>query len=129
MAKRFRNCVGPQVRKLRMAKKWSQDQLAAKLAMAGLDNFDRVTVAKIESQIRSVFDFELQVIARILGVAVGELLPSTGGLKKDLSDLLAGERKGGSQLIIVFPSQANKSFSSPPPRAPPPDFRATLESQ
>lgn len=93
MARRFRNCIGPQVRKLRMKMQWSQDRLAAKLQIAGLDRFDRVTVAKIESQIRSVFDYELQVIAATFGVSATDLLPGTSALKKDLPDLQAGERK------------------------------------
>ena len=46
----------------------TQEQLAALLGTAGLHNFDRVTVAKVEGQIRSVFDYELAIIARILKV-------------------------------------------------------------
>tara|TARA_R110002096_G_scaffold342549_2_gene535530 strand:+ start:1559 stop:1840 length:282 start_codon:yes stop_codon:yes gene_type:complete len=92
MAKRFRNAIGPQMRKLRFNRDWTQDQLAAKLQLAGLE-FDRVAVAKIESQIRSVYDFELVVIAQVLGVALVDLLPSFSELDSDLSDLVAGRQK------------------------------------
>lgn len=81
--------AGPQASHER---EWSQDQLAAKLQFEGLENFDRVTVAKVESQIRSVFDFELQMIAKTFGVEAKHLLPTSGALKKDLPHLLAGER-------------------------------------
>jgi transcriptional regulator with XRE-family HTH domain len=58
MSRRYRNCIGPRVRELRMSKSLTQDQLAARLQLAGLHTLDRVGVAKIESQLRSVFDFE-----------------------------------------------------------------------
>lgn len=92
MAKRFRNCVGPQVRALRKEKGLTQDQFAARLNLAGLHTFDRVAVAKVESQIRSVFDFEAIVVAEVLGVSVEKLSPSKGELKKSLDDLIAGEK-------------------------------------
>jgi len=91
MSKRFRNCVGPQVRALRKKKSLTQDQLAARLQLAGLHSFDRVTVAKIESQIRSVFDFEIAVLAEVLGVRPEELFPSQTILKASLDSLIAGE--------------------------------------
>src|SRR6056297_483733 len=92
MSRRFRNCIGPQVRRLRMEKALTQDQFAARLQIAGLHSMDRVVVAKIESQIRSVFDFELSVIAAELGVAPDALLPSSRKLKPDLDGLIAGKR-------------------------------------
>ena len=92
MAKRFRNAVGPRIRKFRVEREWTQDQLAAKLQLAGLD-FDRVTVAKVESQIRSVYDFELVVVAEVLGVGAGELLPRFEQVEADLEALVAGERE------------------------------------
>jgi transcriptional regulator with XRE-family HTH domain len=51
MAKRFRNILGPKIRELRQRAGLSQDDLAARLQLAGLENLDRVAVAKIESQI------------------------------------------------------------------------------
>lgn len=92
MPKRFRNAIGPNVRRLRVEKGLTQEQLAAKLGMRGLINADRVWLAKVESQIRSVFDFELAVIADVLGVQAGELLPGRDDLIQDLPDLHKGMR-------------------------------------
>jgi len=92
MANRFRNCSGALIRAGRIAKGLTQDQLAARLQLAGLHTIDRVGIAKIESQIRSVFDFELAIIAAELGVVPAELLPSVRKLKPDLDDLIAGKR-------------------------------------
>lgn len=92
MPRRFRNVVGPAVRLLRIEKGLTQDQLAARLVLAGLTNADRVWVAKIESQIRSVFDYELAIVASVLGVKADDLLPEERKLKKDLPALQEGER-------------------------------------
>ena len=59
----------------------TQEQLAARLGSAGLHHFDRVTVAKIEGQIRSVFDYELAVIADVLRVELGDLFQTSKKLK------------------------------------------------
>lgn len=87
--RRFRNSVGPQVRKLRIAQDLSQDDLATKLQLAGLP-LDRAAVGKIEARIRSVFDFELAIIAGALGVATDRLLPPKEELIKILPALLDG---------------------------------------
>ncbi|MEX2578851.1 MAG: helix-turn-helix transcriptional regulator [Verrucomicrobiales bacterium] len=92
MSRRFRNITGPEIRRRRMARELSQDQLAARLQLAGLEHLDRVAVAKIESQIRSVFDWELAVIANVLGVDVGEFLPGKRKLGKELPDLVRGKK-------------------------------------
>lgn len=92
MAKRFRNAVGPAIRRRRDELGITQDDLAARLGRAGLHRFDRVTIAKIEGQLRSVFDFELPVIARILKVDIGDLFSSRKRLEDDLPDLIEGKR-------------------------------------
>ncbi len=91
MSRRFRNCCGPQIRAGRIAKGLTQDQLAARLQLAGLHALDRVGVAKIESQIRPVKDYEIVVIAAELGVESAQLLPSIRALKPHLDDLIAGK--------------------------------------
>lgn len=91
MPRRFRNSIGPAVRRLRIERGLTQDELAARLVLGGLTNADRVWVAKIESQIRSVFDYELAVIASVLGVKADDLLPEERKLKKDLPALQEGE--------------------------------------
>lgn len=91
--RRFRNVVGPQIAAAREALGWHQKDLEAKLQLAGLD-FSRVTVARIENQMRSVFDFELQVIAHVLGVEPAKLLPPLKQTMADLEDLRKGLREG-----------------------------------
>jgi len=89
--KRFRNAAGPQIRKLRTQQNLSQDALAAKLQLAGLD-LDRISVAKIEMQIRSVFDFELAVIADVLQVTTDDLRMPRVRFKTLLPALIAGKK-------------------------------------
>lgn len=84
---RYRNFVGPKIRQLRIAADMKQEDLCTKLNRAGLHNFDRVTVAKIESQIRSVYDFEAAIIATVLGVAPGELFPPLDDVEAEVSKL------------------------------------------
>ena len=92
MAKRFRNAAGPAIREQREALGMTQEQLAARLGAAGLHNFDRVTVAKVEGQIRSIFDYELAIFARIFKVEPGDLLPAQKTLNADLPSLIEGEK-------------------------------------
>ena len=69
-----RNVVGPQVRRLRYARGWSQSQLAVKLQLAGWD-ISRSGVAKIESQLVWVGDFELFYLMKVFQVGLADLLP------------------------------------------------------
>jgi transcriptional regulator with XRE-family HTH domain len=89
--RRFRNAAGPQIRKLRSEKELTQDQLATKVQLLGLD-LDRTALAKIETQIRSVFDFELAIIAKALGVSMDELRPAERNLREMLPALMAGKK-------------------------------------
>ena len=87
--RRFRNSIGPRLRRLRTEAGLTQDALAGKLQRAGLD-MDRTAVAKIEIQLRSVFDYELAMIARVLSVSPDELLPGETSLDSILPDLIRG---------------------------------------
>ena len=69
-----RNIVGPQVMAQRCRLGWSQPVLAAKCQLAGWD-ISRDIVARIELRIRWVADFELILLARVLGVEIANLLP------------------------------------------------------
>ena len=94
MARRFRNLIGPRIREFREKMGLTQDQLAARLQNAGLENFDRVAVAKIESQIRSVYDFEVIILANVLKRELREILGFTHAeVKKALPNLLTGHRE------------------------------------
>ncbi|MCB1086372.1 MAG: transcriptional regulator [Verrucomicrobiae bacterium] len=70
----------------------TQEQLSARLQLAGLDAMDRVTVAKIEAQIRSVYDYELALIAAVLNVPIPSLFPGIRLLKTQLDSLSKGTK-------------------------------------
>ena len=89
--RRFRNAAGPQIRKFRNQKELTQDQLAARIQLAGLD-LDRTALAKIEAQIRSLFDFELAIIAKALAVSMSDLVPVERRLREILPALKSGKR-------------------------------------
>ena len=68
------NFVGQTIRKLRDAKKLTQEMLSARCGVEGYE-ISRGTLAKIESEIRGVSDIEIFVIARVLGVKMEDLFP------------------------------------------------------
>jgi transcriptional regulator with XRE-family HTH domain len=74
---------------LRNARGWTQAELAAKVQIAGLE-LGRADIAKIESQLRSIYDFELFVLSNVLGVAATELNPSGKVFKGSLPSLRRG---------------------------------------
>lgn len=67
------NAIGAMVQKVRIGLGWSQLELATKCQLRNWD-IDRVIVAKIESRIRAVSDWELGLLCRVLGVFPDELL-------------------------------------------------------
>jgi transcriptional regulator with XRE-family HTH domain len=76
--KRPLNLIGPQVRKLRDRKGWTQEILAEKLQLAGWD-ISRTSLAKLEAQLRWVSDVELLFLSRVLRVDIADLYP--GGVQ------------------------------------------------
>ena len=68
-----RNVVGPVVRQIRQRKGLTQAELCAKLNLLGWD-ISRDTLAKLETQVRWVADFELLKLATALRIEVAELL-------------------------------------------------------
>ena len=70
-----KNIVGRRVAEAR--RRWkpalTQDALSGRLARLGIQ-LDRAAIAKIESNRRHVFDYELKALAGALGVEVGWLL-------------------------------------------------------
>ena len=71
---RYKNNIGPQVRRRRYALGWSQSILAAKLQIAGFD-ISRSGVSKIEARLSYVDDKSLLYLAEVLRVPVQELFP------------------------------------------------------
>ena len=72
---RFKNDVGPQVRRRRYALGWSQSVLTAKLQIAGFD-ISRSGVSKIEARLSYVDDKTLLYLAEVLKVQLQELFPT-----------------------------------------------------
>lgn len=75
MAK-IRNISGTAVRRYRDKRELSQPQLALKCQLLGWDA-SRDTIAAIEDGTRIVKDIEAAILAKVLGVAVGQLIPET----------------------------------------------------
>lgn len=67
------NCSGVRIREIRLALEWSQEQLAAKLQVCGLDT-NQKAVSRVETGLRVVPDYELLYYAEVLQVSVLWLL-------------------------------------------------------
>ena len=70
---RYKNNIGPQVRRRRYALGWSQSILAAKLQIAGFD-ISRSGVSKIEARLSYVDDKTLLYLAEVLKVTAARTL-------------------------------------------------------
>lgn len=69
------NASGQKIKELREAAGLSQEQLAAKIQLAGL-NLNQKAISRIETGERVVPDFELLFFSEVLNVPVSELLNS-----------------------------------------------------
>lgn len=67
------NLVGDRVKEARTKAQLTQDELSQKLGKLGA-SIDRAGIAKIETGIRGVLDFELVALAKALGVKITWLL-------------------------------------------------------
>lgn len=67
------NASGVKIRELREAVGLSQEQLAAKLQLAGL-NLNQKAISRIETGIRVVPDYELIYFSDVLSVPICKLL-------------------------------------------------------
>jgi transcriptional regulator with XRE-family HTH domain len=74
-AVRYKNNIGPQVRRRRYSLGWSQSDFATKLQLAGLD-ISRSGVSKIEARLSYVDDKTLLYLAEVLRVPVQDLFPA-----------------------------------------------------
>lgn len=68
-----KNLCGEKIRMARLKKRISQKDLAAKLQVNGV-TIERDCISRIEIGTRFVADYELKVLAEILGVSVEWLL-------------------------------------------------------
>lgn len=71
--RREKNAIGPLLREVRKAKGWSQEDLSVRCQLRYWD-MDRVMLAKIETGLRAVSDWELLLFCSVLGVTPDELL-------------------------------------------------------
>jgi transcriptional regulator with XRE-family HTH domain len=68
----MKNVVGKQIKVIREKSGITQEQLAIRLEMAGWQ-VDRFLISKIERGERQVLDTEVQLIAKVLKVAISDL--------------------------------------------------------
>lgn len=68
-----KNVCGEKVREMRIRKRMSQSELAAKLQVQGV-MLERDSISRIESGTRFVADYELCIFARVFNVSLDELL-------------------------------------------------------
>ncbi len=67
-----KNLIGKNLKKLRSARKMSQQELSSKLELLGV-YVCRGSVSRIEDYSRTVTDIELYAIAEVLNVDINEL--------------------------------------------------------
>ncbi|MBR3768412.1 MAG: XRE family transcriptional regulator [Clostridia bacterium] len=68
-----KNIIGARVEMKRKELGIKQKDFLAQLQVAGMD-INASGLSKLEGQIRSVYDYELAVISRVLGVSISWLL-------------------------------------------------------
>lgn len=95
------NLVGPQVRKWRDKKGWSQDFLATKLQLRGW-SVSRDSVASLESQRRRVPDCEMLFLARVLNVGLADLFPRGVALSR------IGPQFQSRGQLSIFPTRGER---------------------
>ena len=71
-----KNISGDKIREVRTKNRITQSDLAARLQVAGV-TLERDSISRVEIGTRFVADFELKIIAEILGVSVEWLLSET----------------------------------------------------
>lgn len=95
------NLIGPQVKKWRALKGWSQEVLAAKLQLRGW-SISRDSLASLELRRRRVPDCEMLFLARVFGVGLEDLFPRNLALSK------IGPQFQSGQKISLYPTRAEK---------------------
>lgn len=71
---RAQNIIGLKVRSIRMAKGWTQSDLARQCQLKGFD-ISRTGISQIEGVFRKVSDHEMVLIVKALRVPISELIP------------------------------------------------------
>ena len=89
-----RNIAGPQVRRLRSQQGITQQVFAERCQRMGWD-ISRDTLAKVESQMRWLADFELAFLAEALSVPLDLLLPERGTVTQRTIREFVGRLRAG----------------------------------
>jgi transcriptional regulator with XRE-family HTH domain len=95
------NLIGPQVRKWRDNRRWSQETMASKLQLLGW-SISRNSLAKLELGLRRVSDCELFFLAKVLRVDLRDLFPKQMPLKE------IGPAFQGGGRASIFPARGEK---------------------
>jgi transcriptional regulator with XRE-family HTH domain len=95
------NLVGPQVRKWRDYRGWSQERLASRMQLQGW-SITRHSLAKLELGLRRVSDCELFFLARVLRIDLRDLFPRQMPLK-EIGPVFQGGRR-----VSLFPARGDK---------------------
>ena len=95
------NVVGPQVRKLRNKRGWTQAVLAQKLQLQGWD-VSVGSLGKLEAQLRRVPDCELMFLAKVLKADFKDLFPKHASLQEVGPAFQSGRR------LALFPTRSEK---------------------
>jgi transcriptional regulator with XRE-family HTH domain len=109
---KVQNLVGPQVRKLRFNRGWSQAQLAIQLQLKGLD-VGREVVAQIEGQTHCVKDKELPYFAAVFQIELAGLFPPFAAdkpIQETVEHLLGHDATDGSPNVVMKSLQPNPSI-------------------
>ena len=67
-----KNIIGKKINLIRKQKEITQEQLAARLNIQGIE-MDRTMISKIEIQTREISDYEIKGFAIALGVTIEDL--------------------------------------------------------
>lgn len=74
-----KNISGDSIRIMRLKKRMTQEDLAAKMQLAGI-TLERDSISRIEIGTRFVTDYELLIFASVLGISVTSLLALQDGV-------------------------------------------------
>ena len=85
-----RNVCGIKVRKIRTEKGFSQEKVAVKAQLSGLD-LTQKAISRMENGKRLIADYELKYLADALGVSVRELFETAERSEKQSADKKSAE--------------------------------------
>jgi transcriptional regulator with XRE-family HTH domain len=104
-----RNLIGPQVRRLRCNKNWSQEALADRLQDMGW-NVTRGHIAKIESGEIWVSDIDHFLLSKVFAVDMEDLLPNMKSSESLF--IVLTQLTGGHLKMLMSPDEILESKSA-----------------